>query len=112
MPNLNIENLEEYGLIRAVNHVIEQNIGVGFTPTIFIQIVRRGIAEGDLDIRISKLVLDVGLLEYLERTIQQNPRVITIEDLIAEKKDGFGLSSEVIRQAKARAARFNQIRNN
>ena len=113
MPNIDIpENIEHLNLSQATQYVIDQNTSVGYPPTEFIKIVNRGIASGDLDVRISNLVADIALLERLESVIKNHPGAVMIEDLIANKSDGFGLSDEVKRQAQARMERFNQLRFN
>lgn len=113
MTNLDIpENIERLNLSQAAQHVIDQNTSVGYPPTEFIKIVNRGMASKDLDIRISNLVADITLLERLESVIRKHPGAVMIEDLIANRLDGFGLSQEVKLQAQARMEHFNQLRFN
>lgn len=96
-------------LYQACQIVIEQSISVGYVPTRFIQIVN---ASGDdLAVAISRLVLKAELLEELESQINKSEAsCLTIEDLIAIQEDHFGLSAEVVVQAKARSEYFNQLR--
>jgi len=96
-------------LKQAAQKVIAQNISVGYTPTRFIQVTEGGNAV-NLDEVISRLVLKAELLEELERQIKLHPDIITIEDLIAESDDGFGLPEEVIKIAKARHKYFDMLR--
>jgi len=113
MPEVDLpNNLEQLNLSQAAQYVIDQNTEIGYTPTEFLNIVNRGNANNDLNVRISNLVLDIKLLERLEPLIRQYPNLVTIEDLITNKEDKFGLSGEVAKQAQARTERFNQIRFN
>lgn len=70
---------------------------------------QQGNAE-DLEEIITKLVLKKELLEYLEESIEKYGNLLSIEDLIANKDDGFNLSKEVIREANARAEWFDRLR--
>lgn len=106
------ENLEQLSLEQASRFVIDQNTSVGYTPTEFINIVNRGVANNDLNIRITNLVSDITLLERLEKVIRQHPDAVMIEDLIAKRDDNFGLTEGIKRQAVGRAEYFNQKRFN
>ena len=96
-------------LKEAVKEVIRQNISAGYNPIIFFYATRNGEADNLKEI-ISRMVLNDELLEELEKAIEKYKEPVTIEDLIAKEKDGFGLSDEVIEKAEARSKWFDQLR--
>jgi|GEM_PF-4067155 len=96
-------------LRQAVGIVIEQNKSKRFVPIRFIEITANG-DHPDLVNIISTLILKSELLEYLEQQIDKYGEVLTVEDLVSLKDDGFGLSKEVIKRAKDNSGWFNQKR--
>jgi hypothetical protein len=107
--NVNDFDFKNMTLHEAVKLVIKQNKSRGCVPTRFITMTQDGNAE-NLEEIISKLVLKKELLEYLEKGIQKYGNLLSIEDLIANKDDGFNLSKDVIREANARAEWFDRLR--
>ena len=104
-----MSNIENFNLEDAVDYVIKQNENIGYTPTIFIQLITKGGIEKSLDEVISNLVFDADLSEESEKAIKEYPQLKIIEDLIATKKDHFKLPDGVVRQAKGRSEYFNNM---
>jgi hypothetical protein len=105
-----IPDIENISLSQAVQLVIEQNKSIKYNPQKFRNMTQEGSAE-NLEGIITNLVLKKELVEEIEKTIEKYGDPLTIEDLIAIKKDGFGLSNEVIREAMGRSDWFTQLRN-
>lgn len=109
--NLNIQENNNTILYEATKKVIKQNESLKFIPHRFIIMTEQANAKNNLKEVISRIVLDCELLEYLEKAIAKYGEILTIEDLISQREYGFGLSEEVITQAKARSELFNTERN-
>ena len=107
--NFEIPDIENISLSQAVKLVIEQNKSIKYNPKEFRKMTQEGNAE-NLGKIITNLVLKKELLEELEKAIEKYGNLLTIEDLIATKKDGFGLSDEVIREAEGRSDWFTRLR--
>ena len=107
--NFRIPEIENTSLGQAVQLVIEQNRSIRYNPQRFRNMTKEGYAE-NLEKIITNLVLKKELLEELEVAIEGYGNLLTIEDLIAKKKDGFGLSDEVMREAMARSEWFSRLR--
>ena len=96
-------------LSEAVELVIRQNRSIDYRPIRFENMTERGKAIDLADI-IGHLVLKAELLETLKIAIKRYGDVLTIEDLIANKNNDFGLPGQVLTLAKARSQWFCQLR--
>jgi transposase len=86
-------------LREAVIKVIEQNELMGYHPEIFIFQAKRGEAK-DLSWRVGNFVMSETAMEAVLGAIEKYGDILTIEDLIVEDRDSFGLPQETIVKAK------------
>ena len=98
-------------LKEAVKKVIEQNISIGFHPEIFIVHLENGEAP-DLSDKVSRLVFNQNAIDSVSNAIRRYGEVLTIEDLIIEDVEGFGLSKEVIDKARENVGGYKWLREN
>lgn len=96
-------------LKQAVQEVIRQNTAVcKYPPTRFIQMTEHGEAT-DLEGVISGLVLDPEIMKRIIDDLEKHRgKPIFIEEFIAMY--GFGLNSEVIKEATERTALIQKTR--
>lgn len=106
--DFNIYN--RYFLRDVVKRVISQNKSLGYHPEIIIFQTKNGEAE-NLELVISDLVKNKNTEESIIETIKKYGQVLTIEDLIVESKNRFGLPEDVITEASRRKVIFDWWRS-
>jgi hypothetical protein len=65
----------------------------------------------DLSYRVSNLVKSQKAFDAVTRAIEKYGDILTIEDLIVEDENGFGLPRDVINKAEQNAKAFEWRRN-
>jgi len=97
-------------LKEACKKVIGQNKSMGCHPEIFI-FQTKGCGAIDLNYKVSNLVKSQTAFNAVIEAIEKYGDILTIEDLIVENEDGFGLPQDIINKAKQNAEAFEWRRN-
>ena len=97
------------GTLRAaVETVIDQNKAQGYSPNRFIQITAQ-VRDAELPNVCSRLILDAGTLEWMEKALYDYPGLLFLEDLVARYGEHYDLGKDVIEHAQARALLLDQV---
>jgi hypothetical protein len=100
-------------LQEAVQEVIRQNKSLGYHPEIFIYQMGGGnLNDDDLRVPVYNLVLNENAYKAVMDAIIRYGDILTIEDLIVESEDGFGLPQEAINQAQQNEEAYDWQRKN
>lgn len=99
-----------YFLREGVKRVIDQNQSLGYHPEIFIFQTKNGESD-NLELVISDLIKSKSSEESIVEAIKKYGHVLSIEDLIVEDENGFGLPDDVIMEAKKRKQVFDWHRD-
>ena len=95
----------------ACKKVIIQNESQGYHPEIFIFQTKRCEAT-DLDYRLSNLVKSQTAIDAVGDAIRKYGKILTIEDLIVEDMEGFGLSEDIRNKAEENVKGYDWLRKN
>lgn len=106
--DFNIYN--RYFLKDGVKQVIDQNQSLGYHPEIFIFQTKNGESD-NLELVISDLIKSKSSEESIVEAIKKYGHILSIEDLIVEDENGFGLPADIIMEAKKRKEIFNWYRD-
>ena len=96
----------------AVEAVIAQNKAEGYPPTRFIQATSGGYPDGgepELREICSKLIRSGEALKWVEKSLQTYPRLLLLEDLVAQHGEHYELSQDVIEAAEASAEHLDKL---
>ncbi len=88
----------------AVREIIRQNKAVGYNPTRFIAATKEGAADNLVAV-CTNLILKPETHEWLQKAVEANPSILTLEDLVTHSAHGreWGFSEEAVDIAEARS---------